>query len=138
MTTPTFPLYNDLVRDIKSKELTSKERNEFLTMIEKLDENGKELFYVLVFYYFSQSKQDNLFIFPYEGTYIKHQPECVDVSWDLNKFPPKLKQILYKFLMKHMAKLAEDELICRYEEEYTSTYTPSRIPVFTHVNNQCL
>ena len=42
-----FPLYNNLVQDLPTKELTQKQKNEFVKNISKIDTNGLELIYSL-------------------------------------------------------------------------------------------
>ena len=106
-----FPLYTNLISGVKSKDLTVKEKEQFISMVQKLDENGKELFYVLIYHFAKNNCVPEITQeIPFNGTK-KVDRENADISWDLNAFPVKLKQLLFKFLNKHMEKIKEDMML---------------------------
>ena len=43
-----FPLYNNLLQELPTKELTQKQKDEFIKNISKIDTNGLELIYSLI------------------------------------------------------------------------------------------
>jgi hypothetical protein len=98
-----FPLYSSLINNISEKDLTILQKNNFVKKISKLDTDTHELFYALIkCYYIEHEKRDVLSI-PYSGELSKDK-----ITFDLNQFPNKLKQLLYKFMSIHNKKLEED------------------------------
>lgn len=103
-----FPLYDNLSTDIIDKDLTVSQKKSFLTKINKIDNNGHELIYALIRMY-QLSKDDNHDIkIPYDGIIDNTNS---DISFELNNFPKKLKQILFKFLKIHIEKMKEEKHI---------------------------
>ena len=43
----SFPLYDSLCKDLDSEEITTKEQNKFMKLIENFDVTGYELLYIL-------------------------------------------------------------------------------------------
>ena len=100
-----FPLYDTLLKDTTCDDLTTKEKNDFMDKIKKIDDNGSELIYVLVTMYNLENSEDkSTFKIPYGGKYVDN-----DLTFNLNDFPFQLKQILYKFLILHMKSIEERE-----------------------------
>jgi len=106
-----FPLYDDLKRQIPSKDLTIKEKERFIKDVKNIDYKGRELIFVLIQTY----KLDNELIqeeFPYNCLIEENDSNknTKDISWSLNDFPIKLRHILYKFVIVHFQSKKEDKL----------------------------
>lgn len=102
-----FPLYNNLLQEVKSKELTLTQKKDFMTKIETVDKDGHEFIYALIkTYQMENEDSDKCFTVPYNGIYIDK-----DLNFDLNKLPKKLKQILYRFINIHLEKMEEENNI---------------------------
>lgn len=96
-----FPLYDSLQTNLKDKDLTTRQKGDFIKKIVEIDQEGQELVFALIKTY---SNNDNDFLLlPYDGKYVSN-----DIVYDLDKFPNKLKQLLYKFIKMHITKLRED------------------------------
>jgi len=114
-----FPLYDTLYKEsTNKKDLTIKQKNELLLDIKNLDDNSKELFYVLIQYYYQKNNyfqnnqnNENILFIPYNPTTIKNQNNSFNITWNLNNFPIHLKQILYNFIVLH--KKSKEEEISR-------------------------
>lgn len=99
-----FPFYDSMIKDVKNKDLTMKQKDDFISTINKIDENGYELVYALIRIYEMQHEENSgTFIIPYSGKYIEK-----DIQFDLEQFPFKLKQILFKFVSIHIKKMNEE------------------------------
>ena len=63
-----FPLYDNLIKNLPKKDLTVKEKEQFILNIDNIDLNGQQLLYVLVvvFYQHDISKSDEDDV-PYSG-----------------------------------------------------------------------
>ena len=94
-----FPLYNNLLSEIKTKrDLTPKQKDDFLKKIQELDDIGMENIYVLIrLYYIEESGGDATCDLPYSGTCVRK-----NIKFDLELLPIKLRQILYKFVNMHI------------------------------------
>ena len=87
-----FPLYDNLCKNATNRDLTVKQKKNFISKINNLTKNSKELMYALIkTHYLLNNDYDSNF--PYEGKNIDEKLE-----WNLEKFPKNLKQILNKFL----------------------------------------
>jgi hypothetical protein len=105
----SFPLYDSLTKSIPKKDLSIKQKKDFITDIKIFDQDGIELIYVLTRVYQLQNNNylDNSnFNLPYGGKFIKD-----DIQFDLDDFPIPLKRILYKFVSKHKKKMKEEKLL---------------------------
>ena len=102
----SFPLYESMCQNLKNKDLTKKQKKDFLTKIQKIDDHGFELIYILIRMYENNNSKDIVgsYKLPYSGIYINVN----DVSFDLESFPVLLKQMLYKFIDIHL-KTIEDK-----------------------------
>jgi hypothetical protein len=102
----SFPLYENLSKDIKDEELKSEEEEDFIEMVKNLgkDDDGNSLMYALIKIYQIENGNPSSFILPYGGKQLKQ-----GIKFDLKVFPNKLKQILYKFLRIHLKSKEEDE-----------------------------
>lgn len=98
-----FPLYINLSKEIKSKrDLTIKQKEEFLNKIQNIDDEGSELMYTLIRFYYIEETNDQLCEIPYNGILNKK-----NIKFNLENFSYKLKHILYKFLIMHLEKMEE-------------------------------
>ena len=100
-----FPLYDSLYKEVEDKDISSPHRKFFLSKIEKLDQDGYELIYVLIKIYYLKHNDDSGIVLPYNGKYVNK----TDISFDFNSFPNKLKNMLYKFLQAHVKKMEDDK-----------------------------
>lgn len=100
-----FPIYDNLYKECKNKDLSVKQKNDFISKISTIDTEGSELIYALIRFY--ELNHDNLqtYKLPYSGKYLNS-----DMVFDLDEFPFKLKQIIFKFLNIHLQKMDEDKL----------------------------
>lgn len=79
----------------KNKDLSAHQKKELIQKIECMDESGVKLVYALI-KMFSLSNNCKKSSLPYDS-----KRESESLSFDLEKFPNKLKQILYKFSDLH-------------------------------------
>lgn len=99
-----FPLYDNLSKDISDRDLTVRQKDKFMILIDNLDTNGYELVYALIrVYQLEKSEDRSTFKLPYDGKYLKN-----DMKFDLNQLPCELKQILFKFLQIHTETMKEE------------------------------
>jgi hypothetical protein len=102
-----FPFYDSMIKDIKNKDLTMKQKSEFITKIESIDEDGIELVYALIRIYEIRHEENTGTIkLPYEGKYIDKS----NIEFDLDLLPNKLKQLLFKFVNIHLKKMEEENM----------------------------
>jgi hypothetical protein len=97
-----FPLYDNLCKNIKKKDLTSKQKDEFIIHVNSMDSDGRELIYALIRTHKQQDSSINKGL-PYSGVDSDGSPQ-----FNLDKFPSSLKQILYKFMNLHLQKIQEE------------------------------
>ena len=101
-----FPLFTSIYKEVKDKDLTTTQKQTCIRNIKKLDLNGYELIYALIKYYslhYGILEDTSTFVLPYEGV-----QEDKGVIFELNKFPVKLKQMIYNFVNKHLKKMKDD------------------------------
>ena len=99
-----FPLYDSLIKDLPSIDLTDIQKKAFVKRVEKIDKNGHELIYALIRTYQYQNTNNNTqFTLPYNGTFIEN-----DLHFDLEIMPVELKHILFKFASIHLEKMKKD------------------------------
>lgn len=104
MNNSNFPLYDNLSTDISSRDLTTKQKNDFMSKIKNIDDKGAELVYALIRVFQMENCSDNsTFKLPYDGKYVNN-----DMKFDLNELPNDLKQILYKFVNIHTESMKEE------------------------------
>ena len=102
-----FPLYDSLSKNILQSDLTSAQKRTFIKRIGKIDKNGHDLVYALIrMFQVENSDEDIGFTLPYNGTHVNK-----DITFDLDKLPNTLKQILFKFLGVHLDKMKEERSI---------------------------
>lgn len=105
----SFPLYDNLKKDIPKKDLTIKQKEELINSVLKMDNNAKEIIYVLIQYYNAEytvnKYSDDI---PFNAIKKQNSPLECDISWSLTDIPIQLRQILYKFMLLHIKNKAEE------------------------------
>ena len=102
-----FPLYDNLITEKSSDDLTPKQKDEFVKITKNLDANGYELIYALIRTYQLENSEDkSTFKIPYGGKFVKN-----DIKFDLNDLPNELKNMLYKFVLIHEKTINEEKII---------------------------
>ena len=104
----SFPLYDNLKKDIIKKDLTMKQKEELCLNIKKLDNNAKEIIYVLIQYYSSDIDSTDGNIIPYNAEKVESNKKESDITWSLSAIPIPLRQILYNFVNLHNKKQKEE------------------------------
>lgn len=105
-----FPLYTSLSKDIPKKDLSVKQKEEFIEKISTIDEIGRDLIYVLIMFYADEYETDNnVEKLPYNGICENYKKNLSNLTWNFSDFPQDLRHILYKFLKMHIEKRQEDE-----------------------------
>jgi|UniRef100_A0A6C0D036 hypothetical protein len=112
-----FPLYTSLLNNLPKKELTIKQKKEFIDKTTTIDNSGAELIYALIISYYNDNKEiqnkdetnkdkdiESKNFLPYEAT-SNHNI----IEFDFEKFPSPLKQLLYKFINIHLKSTEEDK-----------------------------
>jgi hypothetical protein len=112
----SFPLYESLFSTCGEEDLTSNERKDFQLLIEEIDQKGCEYAYVLIKMYANNNpqKEYKTFMVPYSGNYLG-----MNIQFDLDKFPNKLKRILYKFIKTHKQSMDETAKILQEADRLT-------------------
>lgn len=103
----SFPLYDRISKNITNKDLTNKQKQFFFDNITNIDNNGKELLYVLI-KYDSIENNINPNIIPYEGKGVNNEG-LTSITWSLNNFPNRLKHLLLNFLKIHVKNINEEK-----------------------------
>ena len=110
-----FPLYDNLSKDLSAKkDLTVKQKTDLIKNINFIDQDGQELVYALIYYYYINNETTNETTNetntpPYKGKIEETPKNLQNITWNLGNFPIKLRVLLHNFLTMHMKKLAEDE-----------------------------
>lgn len=99
-----FPLYDSLETTVQIKDLTVKQKKEFIENIENIDTKGAELIYALIEVYHIKN-DDSVEHLPYKGTENNN-----NLSWYIGDIPIKLRQILYKFVTMHIKSMEEEAI----------------------------
>ena len=105
-----FPLYDNLVQQLPKKDLTVKQKEDFIKNISDIDNNGKELIYALVYIFYIQNLNKNCDDLPFDGYKQQYEQKKshYNITWNFLNFPIKLRQLLYKFIILHMKTLHEN------------------------------
>lgn len=104
-----FPLYDSLNKDFSKKDLTVKEKEEFLNKIENIDKTGSDLVYALIQFYRIENEKDfSPNDLPYKGIREETSKGKENLTWNFTDFPIKLRHILYKFIQIHTQSMEED------------------------------
>ena len=101
-----FPLYTSLKKGLPKKDLTAKQKDDFIRKVSTLDDPGKELVYILICNHSCQtSDNEEPDIFPYGGLEASNK-----INFDFSKFPIDLRQMLYKFVLMHLKNMEEERI----------------------------
>jgi len=115
MTSITFPLYDNLIKDLDKEEMSQKEQDKFMKLIKTFDISGYELIYILITcYQLENNDHTNTMILPYSGKFVNN-----DITFDFNEFPQDLKKILFKFAKIHTKKMKEENVIKENRNDLT-------------------
>ena len=98
-----FPLYDTLVKDISDKDITLQQKKDCITKLQSFNSKGYELLYVLIKIH--SIKEGYGEILPYNGKFLDDK----DIEFDIEQFPNKLKQMLYKFILLHNKAMKEEK-----------------------------
>ena len=117
----SFPLYDNLIKDLPKKGLTVKQKEEFMEKISDIDSIGRDRVYALIQYYHldnspddEEKKDDSVeFSLPYQGKRTPIKKHVDDISWTLTNLPVPLQQMLYKFVNIHTSKMEEERNLHR-------------------------
>ena len=104
-----FPLYDNLIKDLPKKDLTVKEKEQFILNIDKIDLNGRQLMYALVVVFYQNTTDTTSTIVPYEGAKEEVNKGVYNFSWVFTKFPVKLRHILVNFVKIHLHQQKNEE-----------------------------
>jgi len=105
-----FPLYNNLIKNIPNKDLSVKQKEEFIKKVKNIDSKGRDLIFALIQFYRIENnkKEDIKTIIPYKGVSEVSKENTDNLTWSLGDFPIKLRNILYKFIIMHMQTMEDD------------------------------
>jgi hypothetical protein len=99
-----FPLFETLNRNLKSSDLTKMQKQELVDNIAKFADEQCELVYALIRAYENENCSSPSFVLPYGGVRSGEN----ELTFDLAKFPPKLRRLLHDFMKMHIEKVATD------------------------------
>lgn len=88
----SYQLYYTLNCNIVEKDLTSKQKKLITSKINSITPEQKKAIFLLICEHY-KNIHGNVDQIPYEGV-----QEKIGVTFDLDKFPPQLKHIIYKFI----------------------------------------
>ena len=103
-----FPLYNNLKQNLTKKDLTIAEKEDFMAALADIDENARDLIYVLIQCYRLEHDPGNENFIPYKGTEMNTSEGSSTIYWNLLEFPIPLRHILYKFITMNREKLVDE------------------------------
>lgn len=104
----SFPLYQSLSKDLPKKDLTVKQKDEFIEKVNGIDNQGRDLIYALIQVYHSENDELKVDKLPYSATTESFKKGNQNISWNLLDLPIGLRHILYKFITMHVQKLEEE------------------------------
>jgi hypothetical protein len=105
-----FPLFDSLNKDNPKKDLSVKEKEEFINKIQDIDDSGRDLIYALIQFYHNQNEEEkNSDTLPYKGIRDSVCKGKEDMTWSFTDFPIKLRHILYKFIKMHFQSMEEEK-----------------------------
>ena len=103
-----FPLYTSVSTGILEKDLTVKQKEDFVLKTSVMDKEGHELIYALMRVFFLEHEPSSPFNVLYGGKHVNN-----NIVFDMDNIPLKLRQILYKFIKIHVKKIKEDEKLAK-------------------------
>lgn len=95
-----IPLYRNIVSEIASNSnaLDSDDKKKLIKDITKLSEEDAQIFYMLILSYCADEKL-NLEEYPFGSI-----GDSIKITFDFDKFPSKLQNILFTFIQKQKSK----------------------------------
>jgi len=107
----SFPLYDSLVKDIPEKDLSVKQKEEFMDKIKSIDDNGRDLIYALIqFYNITNNDEKSEGKLPYGGIREDVKKGKTNLTWNFTDLPQNLRHILYKFICLHIQSKKEEQV----------------------------
>lgn len=97
-----FPLFNQLYKDTQDKDLSTSQKKTFLNKLDRMDQEGVNLMYALILAYQEESENTRTLI-PYNG-----KKDDKNIVFNLENLPNHLRQILHKFVLMHIKRIADD------------------------------
>jgi len=86
-------LYDTFTKGVVAKEFTIHKKEEFLKLVKSLDQEGIKTFLLIIKSHELKDMPDTISPIPYSGT-----SSQVGITFDLEKIPCILQNILYKFM----------------------------------------
>ena len=106
----SFPLFDSLNKELPKKDLSVKDKEEFITKIQDIDSTGRDLVYALIqFYHIVNGKEKLSDELPYKGKRVSLSKGKEDLTWSFIDLPIPLRHILYKFIKIHTQSMEEEE-----------------------------
>ena len=112
----SFPLYDNLIKDIPKKDLTKEKKKEFIKIVKNIDKENAEIIYALIQYYYIDHNLDKTQI-PYNGMREINHSGSENLTWDFLDFPIELRNILYKFITLYAKRKEEEKIRETYEPQ---------------------
>ena len=112
----SFPLYNNISKEVENepKDLTIKQKTDFIKKIKQFDKEGYELMYALIRTYEMENNNGIVtFNLPYNSKQLK-----TGVKFELENLPIRLKHILYNFIQKHIIKMEEEKKLSKVRKQH--------------------
>jgi len=122
--TSSFPLYDNLSKNLPKVEMNTATKEEVVNMINNLDQNGMNLMYVIIIIFskknctktVAECLENNKIVF--KGKKDVNSDMTCNFKWNFNDFPVKLKYIIHKFLKLHLSTMEEEENRSYTKEQY--------------------
>lgn len=113
----SFPLYDTLLHDIKTKEITELDTQDRLKLIKwinnSLDLDGKEKIYALIRYFELNETNAMTEIIPFNGKFIEGE-----LTFELENFPILLQHIIFNFSKLHIQHMKDQQKIEKKVKKY--------------------
>lgn len=122
--TSSFPLFDNLSKNLPKVEMNTTTKEEVVNMINNLDQNGMNLLYVIIIIFskknctktVAECLENNKIVF--KGKKDVNSDMTCNFKWNFNDFPVKLKYIIHKFLKLHLSTMEEEENRSHTKEQY--------------------
>lgn len=96
-----FPLYKQLYDAAVTKFVSKKKKREIIQDVAEFDANQQEHLYVIIKMYQMSNDDNYMYELPYNAQCVasenSNNESEKDITFDLESFPPKLKNMLYDF-----------------------------------------
>jgi calcineurin-like phosphoesterase family protein len=104
--------------------MSSAMKEEVINMIQNLDQKGVDLLYIIIMIFAKRNQtrtiqealENNKVIF--KGKKDVNDDMTCNFKWNFNDFPTKLKHIINKFLIMHLATMVEEKDRSNTKEQY--------------------